>query len=297
MYYNFGGYKISSSEYKIPTTVSIDPPTLNGEPNKDYTFTAKVDNPPSGAQYQWSVNGKPVQNGADNSMKTKFPDAAGTVSYTIAVSLLDGKGKEIDSAKATANIAKAATPSTTDTPSGSGPLLAKLQNCTTMSFDMDVSLIMTPSTLDKNTGKWVDSTLYYDDNCYCIGKPTWNGSSFSVHYKDGDITGTVSSDGTKIERLTWKSPATSSSSSSYTLINLNLTASSFSDYSGKHTLIKAKAGNPTAINVQDMRPCLTSASFNISNQYYHVSGSLQNVDWTQKKYSNGLDLTFDCPAN
>jgi hypothetical protein len=166
-----------------------------------------------------------------------------------------------------------------------------------MSFDMDVSLIMTPSTLDKNTGKWVDSTLYYDDSCYCIGKPTWNGSSFSVHYKDGDITGTVSSDGTKIERLTWKSPATSSSSSSYTLINLNLTSGPFHDYSGEHTLIKAKAGNPTAINVQDMRPCLTSASFNISNQYYHVSGSLQNVDWTQKKYSNGLDLTFDCPAN
>jgi len=210
VYYNFGGYKISSPEFKIATTVSIDPSTLNGEPNKDYTFTAKVDNPPSGAQYKWSVNGKQVQSSTDTSLKTKFPDAAGTVSYTIAVILLDGKGKEIDSAKAAVNIAKAETPADTPKPSGLQKYTELVVQAT---MKVKVYINVPPNKPDATTLLSDILTGEYNNtgnsNGYSI-PITWSGASFSgsSHFSgDSDITetasGSVSSDGSTITVLNY----------------------------------------------------------------------------------------------
>ena len=202
MYYNLGGYKISSPEFKIPTTVSINPSNLDGEPNKDYTFTARAENPPSGAKYRWSVNGKQVQNSADNSLKTKFPDAG---SYTIAVSLLDGSGKEIDSAKASANITKAETPADTPKPSGLQKYTELVVQAT---MKVKVYINVPPNKPDATTLLSDILTGEYNNtgnpNGYSI-PITWSGASFSgsSHFSGGyDVTetasGAVSSDGSTI---------------------------------------------------------------------------------------------------
>jgi hypothetical protein len=234
VYYNFGGYKISSPEFKIPTTVSIDPPTLDGEPNKDYTFTAKTDNPPSGAQYVWSLDGKQVQSGQNNTFGTKFAKAGG---YTIGVKLSDGSGKELGTATASVNI-PSNTP--TSTSSGNNSSTAPSAQSDTTKNHMDMLHGMSSISVGisgKHTYKvWaapnnnatrISQKIYFPENELEIHSMpiTWNGTSFSGTYTIGTTTswlyrlykvsGSVSDDGSNLISLSHSFVSTESGTYQY----------------------------------------------------------------------------------
>jgi hypothetical protein len=191
----------------IYSALSIDPPALAGEPNKDYTFTAKTDAPPSNTKYEWSVNGKQVQNSASDSLKTKFPDAG---SYTISVSLLDGSGKEIASAEANANITKAALPADTPKPSGPQKFTALVVQA---SMKVKIYIDVPPNKPDATTllSDILTGSFGGTNNPNGWSLPiTWSGTSFSgsSHFSgDRDVTetasGSVSGDGSTITVLNY----------------------------------------------------------------------------------------------
>jgi hypothetical protein len=169
--------------------LTIDPPILNGDVNKDYTFTAKTDSPPPAqTKYEWSVNGKQVQSSANDKLTTKFPNED---TYTISVKQLDGTGKELQSAEATANIKKAVA-----APAGIG----------------DTRFVRFWTKVDNSGG-----------NDYGFGVSnipiTWNGSTFSGNYSGpslapgnttavSQISGTVSADGKTIVKLSYSDQTT-----------------------------------------------------------------------------------------
>ncbi|MCX6006288.1 MAG: hypothetical protein NTZ34_03390, partial [Chloroflexi bacterium] len=70
-----GGRRFVSEPYKFKaeTSITIQPSVLNGDPDKEYTFTCKVVNPPAKPWYEWYVDGKNVQSGIKTAYKTKFP--------------------------------------------------------------------------------------------------------------------------------------------------------------------------------------------------------------------------------
>jgi hypothetical protein len=109
--YDLGGYVIESPAIKI-TELTIDPPALSAETNKDYTFTARADNLPANATYRWSVNSSVQQTSASNIFKTKFTSKG---EYTIWAALLDSKGQEIAKASSKVTVKEAITPTTPTT--------------------------------------------------------------------------------------------------------------------------------------------------------------------------------------
>ena len=169
--------------------LTIDPPILNGDVNKDYTFTAKTDSPPPAqTKYEWSVNGKQVQSSANDKLTTKFPNED---TYTVSVKQLDGTGRELQSAEATANIKKAVA-----APAGIG----------------DTRFVRFWTKVDNSGG-----------NDYGFGVSnipiTWNGSTFSGNYSGpslapgnttavSQISGTVSADGKTIVKLSYSDQTT-----------------------------------------------------------------------------------------
>jgi len=100
-------YKEKYIDFKYVTvvlgTLTIDPATLEGEPDKPYTFTAVCTSPPAKARYEWAIDGEPVQS-TESKVTGRFK-AAGT--YTITCKLYDDAvagGKPIGEASATATI-------------------------------------------------------------------------------------------------------------------------------------------------------------------------------------------------
>jgi hypothetical protein len=81
--------------------LAIDPLTLDGEVNKEYTFTVKADNPPANARYSWSVDNIVLQTDGQKTFKTTFKT---TGKHIVLLKLLDASGKELEKAQATANI-------------------------------------------------------------------------------------------------------------------------------------------------------------------------------------------------
>ena len=79
----------------------IDPLTLDGEINKEYTFTVKADNPPANARYSWVVDNAILQTDAQKTFKTTFKS---TGKHTVVAKLLDAAGKELEKAQSTATI-------------------------------------------------------------------------------------------------------------------------------------------------------------------------------------------------
>lgn len=188
-------------------SLTIDPPSLNGEPNKDYTFTAKVDNPPSQAKYEWSVDGKQVQSSPSTSFKTKFPD---TKPYTIAVDLLDSSGKEIATATASATITSAANSNNAATSGKQNnlnifqTLFVAGQLSAVMRGNLTASNINGVKTTTRDEGIPLQAKF---DNI------TWSGTTFSSEQTSSQdsngvswsltrtVKGQVSSDGMNIESL------------------------------------------------------------------------------------------------
>jgi hypothetical protein len=106
-------------------SLSIDPATLSGEPNKQYTFTAKADSPPAGARFDWYVDGSKAQGNTSNSYTASFKTEG---SHKVSVNLVDSAGKEIQAAEAAVTIKAAA--------SGGSGGLAELQKTTLFSAQM-----------------------------------------------------------------------------------------------------------------------------------------------------------------
>ena len=85
-------------------SLSIDPATLDGELNKQYTFTAKADSPPTGACYDWYVDGSKAQSNTSTSYSASFKTDG---SHKVSVKLVDSTGKEIQEAEAAVTIKSA----------------------------------------------------------------------------------------------------------------------------------------------------------------------------------------------
>ena len=110
--------------------LAIDPLTLDGEINKEYTFTVKADNPPANARYSWVVDNAILQTDAQKTFKTTFKT---TGKHIVQVKLLDASGKELQKAQSTANIKDA------------------------------VKLTVTPDVLKGETGKEYTFNAYYGE--------------------------------------------------------------------------------------------------------------------------------------
>lgn len=81
--------------------IAISPPGLEGEPGKEYKFSARlIDYPADNYQYEWSVDGSVQQSGSDSSFRTTFAQDG---EYTIHLSLKDSAGHAYSAASGTAS--------------------------------------------------------------------------------------------------------------------------------------------------------------------------------------------------
>jgi hypothetical protein len=152
----------------IYSGLSIDPATLNGEPEKQYTFTAKADSPPAGAHYDWYVDGNRLQSDPATDLAVNFK-AEGD--YKVEVKLVDSTGKVMQEAQATAAIKVAA--------SGSSGALAELQKTrlfrTNMTCDRFLFNEVTPNA-SRQFSMARDYPVPSEGDFMAIA---WSGASFS----------------------------------------------------------------------------------------------------------------------
>jgi len=183
----------------IYSSLIIDPATLDGEINKEYTFTAAAGNPPANIRYSWSVDGVSIQTDTQKTFKTIFKSAG---KHTVGLKLLDAAGKELQKAESTANIK--------DAPSASGPVnnLAILQKY----GYLEASVLTNSQVHEYNKyNKPTDVDKQANVNFWTIYTPlTWDGVKFSGTKTDNlmgstaveALSGTVSPDGNTILSLT-----------------------------------------------------------------------------------------------
>jgi len=103
---NYANWEYIDFKYVTITygALAIDPPTLEGKPGFEYTFTATCPSPPAKARYEWAVDGT-VKKTTGNVLVFKLGSKP---SYTITCKLYDDTtNKELGTATATANVAKA----------------------------------------------------------------------------------------------------------------------------------------------------------------------------------------------
>jgi hypothetical protein len=175
----------------IYNSLAIDPASLDGAPDKEYTFTAKADAPPAGARYDWYVDGSKSQSNTSTGFTTSFKSED---SHKVSVKLVDKSGKEIAAAQADVTISAAAT---------SGLQQLQQTNLFRADFYCDQFLY------NRWTQTQAVSPYSYSDT-YSIPENgdwmviTWNGASFSGekvnipgtgYTQTDEVKGTVSSDG------------------------------------------------------------------------------------------------------
>jgi hypothetical protein len=186
----------------IYSGLSIDPATLDGEPDKQYTFTAKADSPPAGAHYDWYVDGNRLQSDPATGFAVSFKAEGG---YQLSVKLVDNAGKEIQEAQATAAIKAAA--------SGGSGGLAELQKTrffrTNMTCDRFLFNEVTPNA-SRQFSMGRDYPVPSQGDFMAIA---WSGASFSGNSVNqswvGDsraklthaVKGTVAADGRSLLSL------------------------------------------------------------------------------------------------
>lgn|GEM_PF-1021777 len=229
LYYNFGGYKVSSAEFKIVAgkpAIKIDPSSMkDAEKGKPYTFQSRIDNSPAKFFYKWFLDGLEVPSKGDGNFTITFSDGD---SHTVKVALVDSNLKPLADAEANITMKSAAATSSTSPPSSSAtsaPLststdnqLIKLQQTST--FLGDWSAMASSTELNIDTGNSSGSV-----SISCNIPPavtgltvrkiniTWNGTSFSGTtgptaanpYVTDKLTGTVSEDGKILLTLEYSS--------------------------------------------------------------------------------------------
>jgi hypothetical protein len=209
-YVDYVRFKVS-----LAATLSVTPPNLQGEPGKEYTFTAKPNAaPPAGATFIWTVNGQAAQSGASATYVLKKADPG---TYEIRVKMVDAKGAELASGGSTATLAR---PQTT----AAAGALAKLQQYKKFSAYISPMNAMWEVTDNKGTAT-KDAFGYGARGGSSFRVPaygnkagdeefdiTWNGPAFTgrVNYTNlvGDtyvanLNGSVSADGVTITTVTF----------------------------------------------------------------------------------------------
>ncbi len=193
--------------------LSIDPASLAGAVNTDYTFTAKVESPPDKARYEWKFQDGTAKG---NTVSHRF-SKEGT--YTITLKLYDDTKNELAGQATATAVIKAAIQPPHVVASGN---LKKLQEFTMMQALINGVLIINRTLYDphgvvsqQQTRKRYGFRIPY----YGISGErmpiVWNGTSFTGKLKDSssyspltgpgenidEIIGTVSEDGNTIKSL------------------------------------------------------------------------------------------------
>jgi hypothetical protein len=212
VFYDFGGYKINSTESQVASNLRINPASLNGEPGKNYIFNAVIDNIPSGVRFNWLIDGTSKLNTTDSSFATSF---ASEGNYTIKVSMLDSNGKEMKTAQAAVKIQKPASLSTT--PANLAFTLQDFQKMTHLGGSADAQVTFKESSYQGTTSERTSQQGFVfmfpsaHQGAQSNLKITWNGTSFSgisVDTVESDVThivsGMVSPDGQTLVTLSYQ---------------------------------------------------------------------------------------------
>ena len=193
----------------IYSDLAIDPATINGQVNKEYTFTANLKNPPANVRFSWSADGSILQTDASNTFKTTFKTEG---NHTITVKVLDATGKELGQAQSTANI------KTVTSTTGAAFKLEDLQKMTHLKGNFDAQITIkdfdvqgTPS--EKTSQRdWSFPFPAFGTTFQSQLIITWNGTSFSGISMDtpnsgvtNSVNGTVSPDGHTLVTLSYQS--------------------------------------------------------------------------------------------
>jgi hypothetical protein len=207
----------------IYSGLSIDPPSLDAEINKEYTFTARMENPPANTKFTWSIDDVVSASASPNTLKTTFK-SDGT--HIITVKSLDSSGKEIGQAKSIVTIKSA-----------SGFKLEDLQKMSHLGGTMEATVNLLDwqasgqaqmkSMIGYNFPLWRE--LPKQPNL----KLTWNGTTFKGNSVDPadpksthEVSGTVSADGQTLLTLSykglWKAPTNSAGYSEYLVQTVTL---------------------------------------------------------------------------
>lgn len=177
--------------------LKIDPDPLDGEPNKEYTFTAhSKGTAPVNAKYIWNFgdNTAPVTVNNDSTVKHTFT-TEGT--FIITVELYDNTNKLVGTASSNANISKV------------GDLLSQLHAMTRFwvdcsfnfreNFGSDHNGQLAFFRHDDDTLKWSGTSFSYDDAV----ETDFDGLGYKAkHYHY--VSGTVSADGKTILEIKTK---------------------------------------------------------------------------------------------
>jgi hypothetical protein len=173
----------------------IDPATMESQPAKKCTFTAKADDIPAGTTFEWLVDGKTKQKDNNTSFSISFPEER---DYAIMVRMLDKDGKEVATAEATASIKKADN---------------EVKNGGFSNISLKIGLYASETTYDS---QYQTTTQHQDVHSWtCIFHTvSWNGASFTATRDWNDssrvgtekITGQVAANGSLTFTLTqdWK---------------------------------------------------------------------------------------------
>jgi len=181
--------------------LSIEPSSLEGQTNTQYTFTAKAAAPPAGAIYDWYIDKQPVLKGTSSVLTRSFPSEG---DYAVSLKLLDSSGKVLAEAGSTAKIS-----AKKSTAPASG-----IQNSKYLSWHLSVGTTWSYEGPKKDGTE--SSNLTLGTNNLSI---TWNGNTFTCEEKGADythtITGTVSEDGSKLLKFEEKNVGSRKTGDSY----------------------------------------------------------------------------------
>ncbi|MDD4986002.1 MAG: PKD domain-containing protein [Dehalococcoidales bacterium] len=180
--------------------LSIEPSSLTGQPDESCTFTAKSDNLPVNARYEWDFgDGSPVEKVSTSQISHQFSELG---NYTVSLEVYDAGSEELFG-QATAHVS---------IEPESRNLLSVLQTFTTFRAGLqctDVYDQWSATSGDSTTTNTWGWEIPWDGSEKRMDI-TWNGTSFSGTLLWGDpnrvgyiqeLSGTVSPDGTIVESL------------------------------------------------------------------------------------------------
>jgi hypothetical protein len=269
--YDLGGYVVKSDMVKIGG-LAIDPATLSGETNKDYTFKAITASAPTNAKYEWFVNESSKQKEASPSFTTKFTTQG---DYTVKAKLFDSAGKEVATATSKATIEE-----------------KSANKLTLLQKQVGVQLILTGIHTYKVWQAPNNTTTEVKQGNFSCPQNTmeirsmpisWSGTSFNGKFTSAGlvytVSGSVSADGTTLTNLTYSS------------VNNNKGTYQYSDQTVKFTVsgiipIWNFDGKPSnTISGADAAKCISGVS-DVYNNYY-TGGEKRDTrnyvssDWTK----------------
>ncbi|HAS04992.1 MAG TPA: hypothetical protein DCR71_04490 [Dehalococcoidia bacterium] len=196
----------------IPTTLIINPGSVNLKPGESQVFTISSSNPPENASYEWFVNSVPVQSGSD---KNYTFTAGESGIYELSVKEWDEEDSPRNlSGSSSCKITVADTPITTETITNRLEILRQHAGLyLQVSGKATIEEWWAP---DESNIKTVD--VFYEIPEYMYSGPisvmpiSWDGTGFYGQYSYTTvnnsesvwtISGTVSADGAIVESLTY----------------------------------------------------------------------------------------------